>query len=321
MISLWRSAAPVWAAAMAMAVASSFAQEPPREGGGRPRGPGNPLLRLLDADQDGSLSAAEIDGAAAKLKALDKNADGSLSDDEFRAAFPFGRGPGGPGGGRPFGQGRGPDDGVTASDLEKPPVPQDDFEKRLLAAMDDIRQGPQFANVSYADGRLLRLLAEAVDAKRIVEIGTSTGESAVWLALAVQATGGHIYTHEIDEGRAAVAKENFKKAGVDEFITIVMGDAHETVKRYLDPQDPLFVDAGKQQAIDVLFLDADKEGYIDYLEKLLPLVRPGGLVIAHNMNTRQADPRYVKAITEDPQLETLILLKEGTGVGVTLKKR
>ena len=54
---------------------------------------------------------------------------------------------------------------------------------------------------------------------------------------------------------------------------------------------------------------------------LLPLLRPGGLVIAHNMNTRQADPIYVKAITENPDLETLILLKEGTGVGVTLKKR
>ena len=53
----------------------------------------------------------------------------------------------------------------------------------------------------------------------------------------------------------------------------------------------------------------------------MPLLPPGGLIIAHNMNTRQADLRFVKAITENPQLETLILLKEGTGVGVTLKKR
>ena len=87
-----------------------------------------------------------------------------------------------------------------------------------------------------------------------------------------------------------------------------MGDAHETVKQHKDP-------------IDVLFLDADKEGYIDYLEKLLPLVRPGGLIIAHNMNTRMADPKYVKAVTTNPDLETLILLKEGAGIGVTMKKR
>jgi caffeoyl-CoA O-methyltransferase len=71
----------------------------------------------------------------------------------------------------------------------------------------------------------------------------------------------------------------------------------------------------------VLFLDADKEGYIDYLEKLLPLVRPGGLIIAHNMNARMADPNYVKAVTTNPDLETLILLKEGAGIGVTMKKR
>ena len=71
----------------------------------------------------------------------------------------------------------------------------------------------------------------------------------------------------------------------------------------------------------MVFLDADKEGYIDYLNKLLPLVKPGGLVIAHNMNPGQADPAFVKAITENPELETLILLREGTGVSVTLKKR
>jgi predicted O-methyltransferase YrrM len=64
-----------------------------------------------------------------------------------------------------------------------------------------------------------------------------------------------------------------------------------------------------------------KEGYIDYLEKLLPLVRPGGLILAHNMNGRMADPNYVKAITTNPDLETLILLREGAGVGVTLKKK
>jgi predicted O-methyltransferase YrrM len=192
--------------------------------------------------------------------------------------------------------------------LEKPTLAQDDAEKKILAALDEMREGQRFRNVSESDGRLLRLLAEAIGAKRVVEIGTSTGESAVWLALALQSTGGELITHEIDAGRAAVAKRNFEKAGVDGLVTLIEGDAHETVKQHKEP-------------IDILFLDADKEGYIDYLDKLLPLLRPGGLVIAHNMNTRQADADYVKAITENPELETLILLKEGTGVGVTLKKR
>jgi predicted O-methyltransferase YrrM len=171
-----------------------------------------------------------------------------------------------------------------------------------------MREGPRFANVSPTDGRLLRMLTESIGAKRVVEIGTSTGESAVWLALGLRKTGGHLFTHEIDEGRAEIARQNFERAGVNDSITLILGDAHETVRQHTEP-------------IDVLFLDADKEGYLDYLEKLVPVLRPGGLVIAHNMNTGQADPDFVKAITEDPDFETLILLREGTGVGVTLKKR
>ncbi len=92
-------------------------------------------------------------------------------------------------------------------------------------------------------------------------------------------------------------------------ITLVEGDAHEEVTKLQGP-------------IDILFLDADKSGYIDYLEKLLPLLRPGGLVVAHNMSPTMADPRYIEAITSDPDLETIFLSKSVRGgVGVTLKKR
>jgi len=171
-----------------------------------------------------------------------------------------------------------------------------------------MRRGTRFANVSTTDGRLLRLLTEAIGAKLAVEIGTSTGESGVWLALALRTTGGRLVTYEIDPGRAKIAQANFQKAGVDDLVTIVLGDAHEKVKDQGGP-------------IDVLFLDADKPGYVDYLEKLLPKIRPGGLVIAHNARTPAPDPRFMKAITQDPNLETAFLLMEGSGVSVTLKKR
>jgi predicted O-methyltransferase YrrM len=122
--------------------------------------------------------------------------------------------------------------------------------------------------------------------------------------LALRKTGGKLITHEIDERRANLAKQNFKKAGVENLITLVEGDAHENVKKLKGP-------------IDILFLDADKEGYVDYLNKLLPLVRPGGLILAHNINPRQADPRYIQAITTNADLESLLI----NGVGVTIKKR
>lgn len=219
---------------------------------------------------------------------------------------------GGPQGMRGFG-GFGPDpgglQGGSESVLEGPPLAKTAGEKKILDVINEMEKdrSRQFANVSSNDGRLLRQLTEAMGAKRVVEIGTSTGFSGLWFALALRSTGGKLITHEIDPGRARAARKNFEQAGVDGLITIIEGDAHEKVKQL-------------KESIDILFLDADKEGYIDYLNKLLSLIRPGGLIIAHNMNPRQADPDYVKAITTNPDFETLLLLKEGTGVGVTLKK-
>jgi predicted O-methyltransferase YrrM len=190
----------------------------------------------------------------------------------------------------------------------KPPLPKDEGEKRVLAALEQARHGERFANVSTADGRLLRQLTEALGAKRVVELGTSTGESGLWFSLALRKTGGKLYTHDIDPGRIAVARENFKKAGVDDIVVITEGDAHETAPRNKDP-------------IDVLFIDAEKEGYDSYLKELLPYVRPGGLILAHNMRRPEPNPRYVEAITTNPDLDTSFVLMDGAGVGITLKKR
>jgi predicted O-methyltransferase YrrM len=202
-----------------------------------------------------------------------------------------------------------PQEAGRAASPEKPPLAKDETEKKILdvlAGLDRHREGHM--NVPENDGRLLRLLAESVGAKTVVEIGTSNGYSAIWIGLALRTTGGRLYTHEIDPKRAALARENFKRAGVDGLVTIIEGDAHETVLRYKDP-------------IDMLFLDADKPGYLDYLQKLLPVVRPGGLILAHNMNRPAPDPAFVKAITTDPALETLFFHMDAAGMAVTLKKR
>ncbi len=273
----------------------ALAQQPGQPGRG---GPPNPLLQAFDTNRDGTLSAAEIDAAAAKLREHDANKDGKLTADELP------RGPGGRGG---FGRG-GPGAMEADSDLSKPPLPKDDGEKRILAALQQARAGERYANVSTADGRLLRQLTEALDAKRVVELGTSTGESGLWFSLALRKTGGKLYTHDIDPGRIAVARENFKRAGVEDIVVITEGDAHETALRNKDP-------------IDVLFIDAEKEGYDAYLKELLPYVRPGGLIIAHNMQRPEPNPAYIKAITTDPNLDTSFVLMDGAGVGITLKKR
>jgi len=186
-----------------------------------------------------------------------------------------------------------------------PPLGRTEPEKRILAVLDGIvKQHQTYLSVPIADGRMLRLLAEAAGARNIVEIGTSTGYSGLWFSLALQATGGHLTTFEIDRQRASMARGHFKEAGVDKMITIVEGNAHEQLASLKGP-------------IDVAFIDADKEGYVDYLHKLLPLVRPGGLILAHNV---EMVPDYDTAVTTSADLETVFYM-QGGGLAVTLKKR
>ncbi|MBN9660312.1 MAG: class I SAM-dependent methyltransferase [Acidobacteria bacterium] len=186
-----------------------------------------------------------------------------------------------------------------------PPQPRSASEKLILSVLEEAVQGDEvWANVPEIDGRMLRVLAESTGAKNVVEIGTSTGLSGLWFCMALDRTRGHLTTFEIDPRRAAIAQEHFRKAGVDKLVTLIQGDAHQNVKQLKLP-------------IDIVFIDADKDGYLDYLNKLLPLVRPGGLILAHNVDMV---PDYMKAVTASPDLETVVYT-QGGGLAVTLKKR
>jgi caffeoyl-CoA O-methyltransferase len=195
-----------------------------------------------------------------------------------------------------------------APEFDSPPLAKNDAEKRALAVLDEMTQGKWYLNVTTREGRVLRQLTEAVGAKRVVEIGTSSGYSTMWLAMGARAAGGKVLTHEIDPEKIKIASANFEKAGLDDLITIIEGDAHETLKQHKEP-------------IDVLFLDAEKKGYLDYLEKLLPLVRPGGLILGHDMHRPMPDPRYIEAVTKNPDLDTSFIMMESYGISMTVKKR
>ena len=184
-------------------------------------------------------------------------------------------------------------------------MPRSETEKRILGRIDAMVQaGELYANVPVADGRMLRLLAESSNAKHVVEIGTSTGISGLWFALALERTGGKLTTFEFDPARAATARKNFREAGVEKLITIIEGDAHVNITKLKEP-------------VDIVFIDADKEGYVDYLNKLLPLVRPGGLILVHNVNMI---PDYMKLVVSKAELDTTVFT-EGGGMAISLKKR
>lgn len=195
--------------------------------------------------------------------------------------------------------------------VDNKPIAKDKAEKKIYSVLEDMqkRQRRGMMNVPPEDGRVLRILTEAVGAKHVVEIGMSNGYSGIWFCLALRKTGGKLTTFDIHEPRAALARKNFKRAGVEKMVTIVMGDAHKTIAKIKEP-------------IDVLFIDADKAGYGDYLEKLLPKVRPGGLILAHNAISLAGQMKdYLEAVTTNPGLDTIFLHKHATGIGLTLKKR
>lgn len=184
------------------------------------------------------------------------------------------------------------------------PLANSEEEKRILAVLDEARKtGDVYLEVPVVDGRMLRVLTQAANAKQVVEIGTSTGYSGLWFTLALRKTGGKLTTFELDHERATHARRHFEQAGVANLVTLIEGDAHKNVPKL-------------KGAVDVVFIDADKSGYVDYLKSTLPLVRPGGLILAHNI---EMVPDYVKMVTTDPSLET-VFYTQGNGLGITLRK-
>jgi caffeoyl-CoA O-methyltransferase len=127
-------------------------------------------------------------------------------------------------------------------------------------------------NVPASDGQLLYDLIVSRNYKSALEIGTSTGHSGIWIAWALSKTGGKLITIEIDEGRYRTALENFKKAGLSQYIDARLADAHSLVKELKGP-------------FDFVFSDADKSWYKNYFIDVEPKLITGGCFTAHNVST------------------------------------
>jgi predicted O-methyltransferase YrrM len=136
--------------------------------------------------------------------------------------------------------------------------------------LDAERDKWDYLNVPYQDGKILHDLVVKGAHKAILEIGTSTGHSTVWLAWAAAKTGGRVVTIEIDRGRHERALANLKRAGVADYVDARLADAHELVKLLPGPWD-------------LVFQDADKEWYLQYFRDLEAKMAPGGCYTAHNV--------------------------------------
>jgi caffeoyl-CoA O-methyltransferase len=143
-------------------------------------------------------------------------------------------------------------------------------------------------------GRFLALLAAAAPAGEILEIGTSAGYSALWLALACAANGRSLTTYEILPEKAALARETFRLAGVEHTVELVEGDA----LAFLTPE----------RQIALCFLDAEKEVYAACYEAVVPCLVPGGWLVADNaINHRETLQPMLDRALADERVDALIV--------------
>jgi len=168
--------------------------------------------------------------------------------------------------------------------------------------------------VSAQHGKLLFIVATAIRATRVLEIGTLAGYSTIQLARAV-GPGGQVVTLEYEPKHAEVARENLARAGVDDRVEVIVGAALDTLPTL----------AGRGESYDLIFIDADKENNIAYVEWAIKLAAPGSIIVVDNIarSGRVLDPaaddlqaRAVRDMLEmmgaNPRLEAAAIQTVGT---------
>ena len=147
------------------------------------------------------------------------------------------------------------------------------YDTLAAALADSTAAGLPAINVTPAQGKLLMLLARMCQAKRILEVGTLGGYSAIWMGRALPADGA-LVTLEINPANAAVAQRNLERAGLTDRVEVVVAPATESLTRLI---------ADRVEPFDFVFIDADKERSVEYFEAALTLSHPGTVIIVDNV--------------------------------------
>jgi caffeoyl-CoA O-methyltransferase len=191
---------------------------------------------------------------------------------------------------------------------------QEDLDTRVRQFLDEHRRSWRDMNVPMSDGQALYDIIVQNGYTQALEIGTSTGHSAIWIAWALSKTGGKLITIEIDEGRYREALANFEEVGLSDYIDARLADAHELVPALPGP-------------FDFVFLDADKNWYTQYFRDVLPKLEVGGCFTAHNVSQRGGrrgrgvggTGRFVDELLDTPTLDTEFVTG-GSGLSVSYKR-
>jgi predicted O-methyltransferase YrrM len=165
-------------------------------------------------------------------------------------------------------------------------------------------RGQRMLNITPDTGQFLAILVRAMGAQRILEIGTSNGYSTIWLA----STGAHVESIDAAAPKLALASANLVRARVAELVTLHHGLARDVLPTLHGPYD-------------LIFLDADRSSYLAYLEPLLALLRPGGLLVTDNVVSHAHElTEFLRRLKSDPRLQS-VTIPVGKGEEVTCKLR
>ena len=187
------------------------------------------------------------------------------------------------------------------------PEVENNLDKKVKAFLKDNSDNWRDMNIPISDGKILYDIIIKNNFKNAVEIGTSTGHSAIWIAWALSKTGGKLITIEIDKARYMQAKSNFKKAGVDKYIDARLADAHELV-----PELP-----GKY---DFVFSDADKYWYKNYFMAMDPKLKIGACFTAHNTAMRTSGiSEFLDYVESLKNYQTTIDRNSRSGISISYK--
>ena len=188
------------------------------------------------------------------------------------------------------------------------PEIENDFDRKVRSFLEDNANNWKDMNVPLSDGKIMYDIIVENGYKNAVEIGTSTGHSAIWIAWALSKTGGKLITIEIDKNRYIQAKANFKKAGVAKYIKIRLADAHELV-----PELP--------GEYDFVFSDADKYWYKKYFMAMDPKLKSGGCFVAHNTLMQVSGIiEFLDYIESLESYETIYDSSGPSGISISYKK-
>lgn len=168
-----------------------------------------------------------------------------------------------------------------------------------------------------AQGQLMRMIAQMSGARRILELGTFTGYSAICLASALS-EDGHLDTLELNDELEDLILEGFEKAGLADRISLHIGDCKETLQRFRSKMENT---EGPDMLYDLVYIDANKREYCEYYDLVFDMIRPGGLILADNVlwdGKVCQDPlpqdkqtlgiaRFNDMISADPRIESVIL--------------